>query len=446
MATMRQMKIALRRRMGEPLQGTWGKFRYEENRPGETTDELLETLNEAQDLVAREIYTPESYPFVRYDIEIPVVSGRDIYTMPVDFIAVEELRYIRRTQNYPMKRRAIKSVRYFNDRTYSGGVLQYYDYQGLINTYIAEGLIDESSDTVLIDNTGNFSDVRIGDIVYNLTDGSEGVVTSFRKGRVTVDALQGGRANCFRVNDTYAIATPEDTRWALQTYPRITTTDKAVYSGDANAFELSASDVIPNSGIQMKFDSLPSDYEDDEVISFVFYEGDTILEDTTGQPVEFSRDAIRIGYNTLSLPTEYLNFGSKYAFNVQLKENIGYSLKAFRSDGSQLPISSIKLSKRTEDRMLMTYARTPRRMVTDDSICEFPNEFNEAVYKRAKIILHEKLNNEGVSPQLYSEYDYEKTQIDINLVSRDESGPMEIDTDGEPIDYHRDSQWTSWFR
>ena len=448
MATMRQLKTGLRRRMGEPTGGTWGKYQYEEDHENQLTDELLEAINEAQVIVARDIYTPESYLFIRYDVEIPVVAGSDIYTLPEDFVAVEELRYVRRAQNYPMKRRSIKHVRYFNDRQISGGVLQYYDYQGLINTYLVEGSVDETSPNILNDARADFAGVRIGDIVYNITDDSEGFVTAFRSGRIEVEGLQGGRANIFTRGDTYAVATAEENRWALQTYPRITTTDTVLYDGDADAIRLSAADVVTNFGISAQITEIPDDLEDDEVINFVIYEGDSIYNNPLG-PAEFARDQVRSGYNVLARPESRTEFGLRYDFNVQFAQNTTYSIRAFREDSTkdELTVAKVRLITRTEDKMLLTYARQPRRMKTDDSICEFPNEFNEAIYKRAKVILHEKLNPEGVAPQLYDEYNYEVLNLSTWLASRDESGPMQIDTDGEPRDYHRgNAQWTPYFR
>ena len=447
MATMRQLKTGLRRKMGEPLQGTWGKFRYEEDKDNQLTDELLETINEAQILVARDIYTPESYLFIRYDLEIPIVSGRDIYTLPDDFIAVEELRYVKAAQNYPMIRRSIKHVRYSNERPLSGGVLQYYDYQGLINTYIVEGSVDETNENTLIDATANFGDIRIGDIVYNITDDSEGAVKSFESGRVVVEDLQGGRSNIFTRGDTYGIATAEENRWALQTYPRITATDTIIFDGDANAIVFKARDVVSNAGISVQILTLPADFQDDEVVNFVIYDSNGVYDNPLG-PAEFGRDHVTTGYNVLAEPNSTLTYGYRYDFNIQFDENVTYMIRAFRENGTELDLAKVQIVARTEDRMLMTYARQPRRMKTDDSICEFPNEFNEAIYKRAKIILHEKINNEGVAPQLDDEYNYEILKLSTYLASRDESGPMQIETDtGEPRDYHRgNSQWTPYYR
>jgi hypothetical protein len=62
---------------------------------------------------------------------------------------------------------------------------------------------------VLTDASGDFvnSGVQIGDVVYNLTDESVGVVTAFDATTVTVDDLVGGSGDNFEQSDSYIIVT-----------------------------------------------------------------------------------------------------------------------------------------------------------------------------------------------------------------------------------------------
>lgn len=66
-----------------------------------------------------------------------------------------------------------------------------------------------ASTTVLTDSAGDFIDsgVQVGDVVYNLTDESVGVVTAFNATTVTVDDLVGGSGGNFEQNDVYIIVT-----------------------------------------------------------------------------------------------------------------------------------------------------------------------------------------------------------------------------------------------
>ena len=432
--TLRQMKNGLRRRMGEPLQGTWGKFRYQEDREDEKTDELADALNDGQYQVSLLIYNPETYPLIRIDSEIPVVSGQNIYALEEDFIAVEEMRYVRGSQSYPMYRRSIKSVRSGSERPIVGGIIRYFDYQGMTSVYISEGAIEETSENTLIDSNGEFARVRVGDIVHNITDDSQGEVISFESGRVVVDGLQGGRSNAFVRNDSYGIATQEENRWALQTYPKVTTTDKIIYSGSPTSFMVNADDVVNTRGISILVSDIPSDYEDDEVILFRIFEDGMLVMNDLG-PSELGRDSIREGWNPLKIHDR------GYNFPIQFKQNIEYEVQAVRDDGSSFAISQVRLATQRRDRMLNTYARSPRKLKTDQSVCEFPNEFLEAVYDRAKIYLHDKLNPEGVSPQLYANFEKSIANIKMNLTVRDETGVVDIDLEGDYIDYVSDPQW-----
>ena len=72
-------------------------------------------------------------------------------------------------------------------------------------THTASG----ASATVLTDSAGDFvnSGVQVGDVVYNLTDESVGVVTAFDATTVTVDDLVGGAGDNFEQNDAYIIVT-----------------------------------------------------------------------------------------------------------------------------------------------------------------------------------------------------------------------------------------------
>lgn len=454
MATLREMRNAVHRRMGDPLAGKFGQFRYITDAPGQTTDEVGLAINEAQALTSRDCYVPEYYPLLRYDSEIPVVSGRDIYTLPQDFIAIEELRYVRGAQNYPMTRKSIKQVRRRLDRVLSGAVLQYYDYQGMTSIYIAEGTVAQTDEFAIRDPDATFSKVRIGDIVYNLTDGSEGIVRTTEEGLVWVEELQGGRANMFDRGDSYAISTQEESRWALQTYPRVTATDKILFSGEPIDFELSESNVVVSTGIWVQFTSLPEGYEKDETIKFCIFEGETLLHNPYG-PSEIGRENLMIGWNPLEIErnpdhkvTTESNFERiDYSFNIQFRQGETYSIRAYREDGTEIPISMIRLMTRSDDRMLMTFARTPRELKTENSIFELPVDYLEPTYKRTKIILHEKLNPHGVAPQLWTEYENECDKVELNFSYRDESGPYDFETDGdgEIMDYHRDTNWTPFF-
>lgn len=60
-------------------------------------------------------------------------------------------------------------------------------------------------ETILTDTNANFADVSAGDIVHNITDGSDGVVLSKTSSTVLVTALFGGTNNDYTSGDSYVI-------------------------------------------------------------------------------------------------------------------------------------------------------------------------------------------------------------------------------------------------
>lgn len=67
-----------------------------------------------------------------------------------------------------------------------------------------------SADTTLVDSSKNFKDLGVGpgDVIENLTDGSQGIIKSAdNSGNIEVDSLSGGSNNTFTYNDQYRIRT-----------------------------------------------------------------------------------------------------------------------------------------------------------------------------------------------------------------------------------------------
>ena len=98
----------------------------------------------------------------------------------------------------------------------------------------------------------------------------------------------------------------------------------------------------------------------------------------------------------------------------------------------------------------MTHARTPKRMVTDSSVCEFPAEYLSGVYEYAVRILHRKI--EGVAsmdPILDGRCARELELCKSYLRKQDPSGTyrLEVADDGELLDRvdPGNHQWTENF-
>ena len=117
---------------------------------------------------------------------------------------------------------------------------------------------------------------------------------------------------------------------------------------------------------------------------------------------------------------------------------MNFALIITREDGRGMAAAEVELYAPTTDRLLLDYARCPKRMITEKSIFEFPSEFVTAIYAKAKIIMYEKIEEETNIPMgnLYAIYDEELEKTKENLWSRGQSGgfQVEIDSGGDFID------------
>ena len=422
--TLKQLETGLRRRLAATDGGLFGDVHYPNLDPDETTNEIWDALNEAQNAVARDIYDSETYPFVRLQHEITVLDGTDNYTLPYDFIAEDQVRHVRGSFSQELTKSLIKDIRSGYDDIYKGSRYLYYDVRGFDSIYISRGIATSSHLTRLMDENGDFSSVRVGDTLYNITDGSEGEVTGFSSGYVTTE-LMGGRVNEFRVGDTYGIATAEQNRWVLQVWPKISAGQRQIYKGALSPIELTAGDIVDR--VRVRFEELPDDYESDERVHFQFF--DVANDEPTDELVDDAASGIqnvKIGWNEIPFR------------QFQARQDETFALVANREDGRAIASVEAELFAPSTDRLLLDYARCPRVMRAPNSIFEFPTEFVTTVYARAKIILLEKIqdDNSSGSQRYYQEYDYELEKTKENLWNRGQSGgfTLELDSGGDYID------------
>ena len=434
--TLRQLEIGLRRRLAATDTGLFGEFEYPGNKEDEVTNEVWEALNEAQNFVARDIYDPETYPFIRLQHEIPVRDNATVYVLPQDFVSEDQVRHVRKSYSKELIKKQIKDVRGGFDTSRGQSHYLWYDIRGMDNVYTHEGVCTETRQETtelnfLIDAYAAFGDVRVGDRAYNLTDGSEGDITGFTSGNVQT-RLFGGRTNIFTRGDRYGIAQPEQNRWVLQVWPPITAGKRLVYRGSAVNIQLDASDILER--CRIRFDSLPDDYEDDERITFTLFDPAT-TEPITGEALS-GIQAARVGWNIAIFQ------------QIQLRQNLLFNVTATRENGDALTIAEVEFSAEPDDRIMVDYGRCPRRLITLDSICEFPAEFLSAIYERAKIVLLEKMESDSPLTEFYNRYEYELDKCKENLWTRGQSGGfrVDVDSDGEYIDYVSpgENHWTPY--
>ena len=161
---------------------------------------------------------------------------------------------------------------------------------------------------------------------------------------------------------------------------------------------------------------MPEDWDSDEVmtVSVVKASGGS-LASTNPQSVGAIENVL-IGWNSIPILPFQLEQGVEYRVIVANEE---------RQYG--LVFDEFSLEAPSTQRLIFSYRRTPATMLYEDSFCEMPGEFLSALYSRAKMILHEKFNSDGVSPQLRKDYEIELKKCSDNLLIRQEEGPFIID-------------------
>jgi len=86
--------------------------------------------------------------------------------------------------------------------------LRYYSDSGYDRNYAYQGVSDITA-TLLTDSIATFAadSTLVGQIIYNVTDGSKGYVTANTSTTITC-ILSGGTDNTWTINDVYKITTP----------------------------------------------------------------------------------------------------------------------------------------------------------------------------------------------------------------------------------------------
>ena len=426
MMTLKQLKNGLRTKLGELSDGTWGSYKYGDST--DVVDEHKDALNQSQVNVGRDIFDPETYPLTKTSVDLPINTGATFYSLPADFLAMERVTHKVGNRNRPVLPGSIKNVA-SDAANYTGPYYRHYEVRGRMNTYVATGTVQTASDNQINDSNGNFSSVRVGDYVYNLTDSSEARVVEFQSGQVVFDQLEGGMRNTFDVGDSYAIGTSEAIRKMLLVDPPVTNSNTIIYDGRSDSISGQAGVVQE---VYVSHTSLPSDWTDQSTANYKIFKDNKLVK-------EWGQVGIRIG-------TQQIGFEP-----FQVQEGVVYHITCTDETGATIDISNVRLELLSRDRLVISYARRPRTLTRDDSVCEFDVEFREAILQGAANILIEKVADNNVTPRLLlDKYEYEIAKVKDFLNSLGESGSYElgIDAYGQPIDYINQGQsgeydWTT---
>ena len=133
--------------------------------------ELTDYLNRAQRMVVDDIHTSK-VPWASTRPHSVPISGNRFYVMPADFLDIQHVSHrISQQDTQPMDEADVLSLYDYHD--YTADRYRNWELPNTIDApYIAEGVATGGSSVSLVDSTPlvDFSDVKIGDLVFNLSD------------------------------------------------------------------------------------------------------------------------------------------------------------------------------------------------------------------------------------------------------------------------------------
>ena len=220
--TLKDLKTELRLRIGEPTDGTVGSSVTYQDETG--VDEAALALNLAQKKVCDDALST-GFALLQGRKKMAVVSSTREYSLPSDFTSVLDLFHLHNGSYYRLSRHPLRMMKDRLSVNTTGTTYSHYDVFGRAGEVLLESTVTTGGVSSFVDNLQNFTSGAlgaVGDIVFNLTDGSYGTITVVDGNTVTVDRLVGGRNNEFDLNDRYHIETKEQILDILHVYPAIT--------------------------------------------------------------------------------------------------------------------------------------------------------------------------------------------------------------------------------
>lgn len=480
--TLLELRTRLRRYLGEPyeagqssLDGTW------------RDSELNDDINEAMRVVVSECVTFDKKSLIQKVYPIRVEQNVREYLLPSDLSEILFVEFVSGGSRYILPQ--APSLPSMIDGLVSSLTTSIpYGFQILPSRryVITEGIATSGSGTTLVDSDRagssehKFSNgtkvvdekgnpLSVGDIVENVTDDSEAVITSISDTTITFSSLSGGSRNNFELGDYYRVLQKEATRYYLYLYPPSSETkDQLLVSFDSSA---DASYGVGNvEGINQKV-AQSFRLNRDAVVSSICVRfgknvgsplGNVVLRvETNGANVpsgvlsDFSAKAslpypvenewntftfknpFRLSSNTvywivLEIPTQsnyYSNPVNNY-HSWMYKSSGGYAEgNAATHNGTSWvsqPNSDMLFSIRSylaQEAMYVHYSALPQTLVNNNDILEIPYKAEEAIIRYATFLALRKKEPVGVEvANAYRMYLEAIDQLKIWVKRREEQG------------------------
>ena len=320
---------------------------------------------------------------------------------------------------------------------------------------LAEGTVTwvDHREQFAADNV-NLTEVQVGDVVTNITDESQAVITNIGSGIATLgDGLFGGRSNYMQVGDEFIIQTREETRFALEVWPPVTIESPLleiteVERVDGSLYFTTAGDsVIESLELRLSQDLFIEggeleDYEDYERLLLYIVDTNAVqIVDIIG----FQN--AKAGINELRVVESEVDKGHG---SVQLYGGITYQAYLVPASNlntiinADIKASDLKLMQPSKEYLSMNYVKRPAAFIIDASLCELPDELHEGLIEKAALTALRKKNPSLINGSVLQYYKILVEDIKNYLMNRQPPDAQTIDPEERGIATHTPG-YTSYY-
>ena len=491
-ATLSELIVGVRFRLSDPREGTIGRIPYD--RFAGSVDEMKLLCNETQRVITVLCCGKETALLRSVNKRIQVVNGRVEYALPDDYLDMDFVDYIRAGNKSKILPRPLQEFppddRYEYYQRSDRDRYKYYDVYGQGSVEKIVGVVRSNSLNKIYDPYNSFDGISVGDIVHNISDGSQGKITQVEivpgtvpppiikepcpeeepvdedcpeegiqfaftvdedcpeeetepevevepaepvienYSFIQVESLTGGKSNRFVQGDQYIVASSEELNETMHVYPKLgkedDQTSTKVFSG--NTCEFHVNEPFTLYAIDLTINKLPDGFEpDDRMVVEILLGSKLASEDP---PSFVSKVGVDIGKNRVVF--DEVNFQG----GILMAEDTEYTVRV-TAGMKELKVSAMEVfAYGTSDYISINYTRLPKPMENDHSICEIPPFALELFYAQAKLLAtHKVTRNATPDPGLLGEVNYWKNNIESLLWKRAERGVSYLT---EETVYHRE--------
>ena len=392
-------------------------------------------LNDAARKVASDLYR-NGTALLTDRKKIQLEPGITEYALPDDLIGVQEVFWEDSSNRYEVEQRPLQS---FQDIDRTGDRPIYFDVFGQTGEFVARANVSLGSyfgDSTYDDHTFRLDnryasdggalgwsgfDLRVGDIVYNLTDDSSGTISAITTGSQPLLTAQmfGGELNMVREGDDLLIERGQKTLPILHVYPQPTDaiTVEVVDSGSISGYSTVISLTIDNNmgstdtkpfqlyAVRLSGGVLTGGDDDD---AYIVAEGSTTRGKRTYRRTSTSAQIIK--------PQE----------DIHLNTDGTWTITFLAAADVSADYEILKLKK--AEGLTAYYARYPSRMDLSTDQFELPEIAQEAALLHAEYEVHLKAEGgrNNLSAQAYALYEMELQKIQKFLRTRNIRGSRTV--------------------